>query len=48
MKNTEPVVTYKISIRCDVANPGKFVYSSHTDIRHALADDCKFYGLKPD
>lgn len=41
----EPVVTYTIMIRRDVANPAKFAYSSKTQVKHNIGGEAKFYGL---
>ena len=42
----EPVVTYKISIRRDVASPGKFCYQASTQVSHHIGEGVKLYGLK--
>lgn len=43
----EPVVTFKVSIRRDVASPGCFCYATTTNVSHHIGDGVKLYGLKP-
>jgi transcriptional accessory protein Tex/SPT6 len=43
----EPVVSFKMRIRKDVASPGKFYYTASTSVSHHIGDEIKFAGLNP-
>jgi hypothetical protein len=41
----EPKLEFTISIRKDVANPGRYVYTARTTVQHEIGSPFKIYGL---